>query len=155
MTKVQYANSHDSDVFYIVGFPIPDSFFIIEKDNKKYVFLDHREYGIFKEKNTNPNIEVVLIDAKSRVLSPNELALSLFRKYNLLGSPVDVPKNFPLDMADFLRANGVELNVQNPFRPERLKKTPAEVEMIRESLKRNCAAFDGIEGILPEPKIKE
>ena len=57
-------------------------------------------------------------------------------------------------MADFLRANGVELNVQNPFRPERLKKTPAEVEMIRESLKRNCAAFDRIEGILHEATIQ-
>jgi len=154
MSKVQYANSHDSDVFYVVGFPIPDSFFIIEKDNKKYVFLDHREYGIFKEKNTNPSIEVVLIDAESRVLSPNDLASSLFKKYDLLDNPVDVPKTFPLDMADFLRAHGAQLNVQNPFRPERLKKTPEEVEMIRESLKRNCAAFDRIEEILHEATIE-
>jgi len=156
MPKVHYASGHDSNMLYVVGMHITDAFFLIEKEDKKYVFLDHREYGTFKEQNTNPAIELVLVDAaQQKSLSPNELALHLFKKYDLLAGLVSVPKNFPLDMADFLRANGTQLEVLEPFRPERLKKTQAEIEMIRESLKRTHSAFAYIEEVLRETSIKD
>lgn len=155
MSKIHYASGHDSNMFYAVNARIPDPFFLIEKDAKRYVFLDHREYGAFKEHNTDPNLELVLVDTAQRALSPNEFALLLFKKYDLLAGPIEVPKNFPLDMADFLRANGVQLIVRDPFRPERLKKTRGEIKMIHESLKRTLAAFERIEEILQEAVVRD
>lgn len=36
-------------MFYAVRVPVADAFFYIDTGEKKYVFLDHREYGLFKE----------------------------------------------------------------------------------------------------------
>ncbi len=85
----------------------------------------------------------------------NKVALLLFQKYQLLDVPVAVSKWFPLDMADYLRARGAKLEVCELFLPERIKKSRAEVEHIRESLRWTCAAFERIENILHESKIKE
>ena len=41
---------------------ILDPFFLVDTEDKIYVFLDHREFGLLKEKNKNPNLEVVLLD---------------------------------------------------------------------------------------------
>ncbi len=50
MPKLLFAgNSKDSDMFYAVRVPIVDPFFYLDTGEQKYVFLDHREYGVFKE----------------------------------------------------------------------------------------------------------
>jgi Xaa-Pro aminopeptidase len=50
MAKLLYASSSkDSDMFYAVRTPIPDAFFYLDTGDHKYVFLDHREYGVFEE----------------------------------------------------------------------------------------------------------
>lgn len=161
MTKLLYANTKNSDMLYRIGFDVPDAFFLIETDNAQYVFLDSREYGVFKEKNKNPRTELVLLDPLVKAASQmemqtsiaNKLALYLLQKYELTASPVQVPAEFPVAMADFLRANGVTLQPISPFYPERLVKRPQEVDAIRESLRRTQEAFKLIEAVLRESRI--
>lgn len=140
-------------MFYAVRVSIPDPFFYLKTGDKEYVFLDHREYGVFEEKNKNPHIQLVLlnplIDAAKKMeldtTGENKLALHILREYGADKEEIEVPNNLPLSMADFLRSQGIALKVCDPFFPERLQKTSEEVAALRESLKRTQAAFDYIE----------
>lgn len=162
MTKFYYANTKDPDMLYAVGMHISDPFFFIDQGDKKYIFLDLREHGVFKEHNADPSIELILLESLFNEIKTipeetswsNKLALFLVQKYNFQGTPIDVSPSLPLDMADYLRSKGVSLNVKIPFSPERIKKTPEEVSYIRESLLRTQTAFKWIEEILRESKIE-
>lgn len=161
MAKVIYASTKDSDMFYAVRVPVVDPFFFIDTGKKQYVFLDHREFGLFREENKNTNIELVLLNPlleeadkiEDETRLPNKLALYIFQIYGIVKEPIEVPASFPLDMADFLRSKGITLIPQIPFWPERSKKTEEEVEAIRESLRRTQCAFERIEEILRESSI--
>jgi len=158
-----YASSgHDSDMFYAVRVEIPDPFFYIDTGSRKYVFLDHREYGVFKEHNHNKKIELVLLNpliekAAARKEAGNtisKLALLLLERYGLFKKQIDVPTGFPLDMADFLRAQGVRLNPTRTIFPQRLIKSKKEAGAIREALRRTHTAFRAIEEMLRSATIK-
>ena len=160
MAKLLYASTKNSDLLYAVKVEIPDALFYIHTGKKEYEFLDHRELGVFQEHNHNPNIEVVLLNpllaeaAKlpGKTSGVNKLAKLLVDKYQL-AQPLEVSKTLPLDMADYLRSEGVILQVKHPFLPERLHKQTTEVEAIHESLHRTHAAFQRIEDILHESVI--
>ena len=162
MAKLIYDNTKNRDVFYAVKMDIVDPFFLIDLGVKKYVFLDHREFGLFQERNKNQNIEVQLLNplvqeaAKLSLSKDNlqNLAWYLLQKYELLGEIITVPNNFPLLLADFLRSKGVKLVPQIHLYPERASKTPDEAEAIRSSVQKTEKAFALIEKILRESVIK-
>lgn len=162
MAKLMYANTKNSDMLYCVKVEIPDPFFYIQIQNKEYVFLDHREYGVFAEHNHNPNIELVLLNPllEEAAMMPdntsvvNKLAFLLLQKYNLLAEKIEVPTAFPLDMADFLRSKGIRLTPVSSLYPKRLCKTKEEAENIREALRRTCKAYEKIEEILRASSIE-
>ncbi len=157
-----FANAKNSDMFYATSASAHDPFFYLDDGRKKYIFLDHRELGVFKEKNKNVEIEAVLLDPllsdamkdKNKTTLSNKLALLLLKKYKLVGKKILVPTSFPLDMADFLRTKGVKIFPQSSFFPERTRKTKVEVEYVRENIRRLCKAFDRIEEILKQSKIR-
>ena len=62
MLRLSYASTKNRDIFYMIRMEIPDEFFMLETSGKILVFLDHREFGVFKEKNTNQKIEVILLN---------------------------------------------------------------------------------------------
>lgn len=148
-------------MLYVVGIDVPDAFFMIDTGEKQYVFLDSREYGVLKEKNTKELIELILLDPllkeaqqiEGDTALANKLGLYLLQQYAQKGETVQVPANFPIGMADFLRSQGVELQVVHPFYPARLKKTASEVKAIREALVRTQTAFKRIEEILRDATI--
>ncbi len=163
MPKLLYAgNGKDSDMFYAVRTPIVDPFFYLDTGERKYVFLDHREYGVFAEHNTNPAIELVLVNSlmeeatkiEGQGSGASKLAYLLLQKYGLLNERIEVSNNLPLETADFLRAKGVNLVVKNPFFPERLRKAPHEVDAIRDALVRTQHAYTHIEGVLRKSTIE-
>jgi len=133
-------------------------------EDKKYAFVDHREFGFLEEKNKNPNLEIVLLDSllkeaeqmKETTNPTNKLALRLLQKYELHNAAsVDIPWNFPVSMADFLRLKGVKLTLLNSFYPERTQKNPVEVDAIRGSISKTEEAFTLIEEILSESVIQD
>lgn len=163
MPRVIYDSTKNSDMFYTVKAHISDPFFLIDTSRKQYIFLDHREFGVFKESSKNSNIELVLLDpilekAKGLKEGNNDtekLALYLFRKYKLFKKPVDVPVSFRLDLADFLRKRGVRLQVKNPFYPQRLIKSEQEIEFLKNGLEKTQSAFRLIEKVLEESVIEK
>jgi len=157
MPKLIYASSSkNSDMFYAVRVEIPDPFFYIDTGEKKYMFLDHREYGVFKEHNKNSEIEVVLLNPlaqesgkrEEKISGTGKLALLLLEKYGTAKEIIEVPSSFPLDLADELRSVGVNLVAKNPFFPERLQKKGYEVDALREALVRTQHAYTHIEDVL-------
>lgn len=191
MPKLLYASTKDSDMFYAVRVPIVDPFFYLDTGEKKYVFLDHREYGVFQEYQNKLDAQALgrddkaacgndtslvlvnpLMESASRLRSSSFgaadarsdgkktgsatswLAYVILEKYGLLNEPIEVSNNLPLEMADFLRAQGVQLTVKNPFFPERLIKTSQEIQAIRDALVRTQHAYTHIEEVLRNSKIE-
>lgn len=167
MVKLLYANTHNADMLYAVGVEVPDPFYCIDFGDKRLVFLDSREYGVFLDHNKRENVEAVLLDPLFPEVDKMEveavdasyggrgakLGFYLLRKYELTGEEIEIPAGFPVALADFLRAQGVKLRpVANIF-PERLEKTPEEAAAIRESLQRTHAAFRLIEQVLADAVI--
>src|SRR3989344_3047361 len=99
MIKLSYASTKNKDMKYAVKIDILDDFFFLETGKKKYIFLDHREFGFFQEKNWNRAIEAVLVTGGRQ----NDFALSLVQKYSPDPGEIEVPVYFPLDLADHLR----------------------------------------------------
>lgn len=162
MPKLIYASSKDSNMFYAVKHYIGDPFFYLDLDDKKYVFLDHREYDAFREANNNEKIEVVLLNSLiEEVIDISEKdpikssAYLILKKYNVFEKIIAVPYNIPLDLADFLRSKGVKLEIEKPFFPKREIKTNEESDIIKSNLQKNLKAFQGIEDILTDSKIVE
>lgn len=159
MKKLLYSNTHDANMLYAVKVEIPDPFYFLDlgEGEKKYIFLDSRELGVFADANSNPLIEPVLTNALTEKISAlgisgasrgTALGAYIAREYGLLNEPVQVPSTFPLQLADELRAQGLYLQTTSAIYPERLIKTDAEVAKIEDALKRTHDAFIRIEDIL-------
>lgn len=161
MPRLAFASTKDSDMRYEVRVEIPDSFVFLDIGDRKIVFLDHREFGVFREHNENHAIELVLVnpfmDAAREIPgdgSPTgKLALHILRTYGAFSDPIVVPTSFPLDVADFLRSHGVRLTPTRLFVPARLRKSREEIAAIRGSLRRTHEAFRAIEAMLREAAI--
>ncbi len=150
MIKLSYASTKNKDMKYAVKIDILDDFFFLETENKKYIFLDHREFGFFQEKNKDPEIEPILASGGRR----NDFAISLIKKYSPNSNEIEVPVYFPLDLADYLREKGIVLKIRKPYYQGRAIKNDAEVTMIEESIKNTQLAFLKIEEILEVSDIK-
>lgn len=162
MTKLIYSSTKNSNMFYAVKYQISDPFFYLETENKKYIFLDNREIEVFKERNKDKNLEVISIEKlfkkalniKDKTIFANKLALMILKDFKLLTEKIEVPVDFPIFMADYLRSYKVELIPIKPFFPKRTVKTKSEIKFIKENIKNTLVAFQRIEEILQESKIK-
>lgn len=160
-TKVSFANTKNADMLYLLKMEIPDPFFFIDTGSEQLVFLDHREYGVFEEKNTNPSIRPVHLEpflekarASEGLNHEHALALVIFKEYGLLNSEVAVSNHFPLDLADVLRSHGAVLTPVDSFCPERERKTEQEKEYIRAAIRDTQGAYELVESILKESVIR-
>lgn len=161
MSRAIYASTKNSDMRYLVGIEVHDPFFFLDLGKKKHVFLDRREAGVFREKNRNKNMELILVEPfineaaknKDETDPANKLAFVIFQKYRLANSAIEVPANFPLDMADYLRFKGYKIVPMKPFLPSRALKNETEIGHIRDSLQKTLKAFNKIEEILKASKI--
>lgn len=138
------------DLYYATSFRAPDPFVFLWTNQAKIVMtsdleldrardqakVDHVISRSQYEKRLNANEEDR--SAKDPVL------LELLRDFGL--QRLLVPPDFPIEFADFLRRFGIELKVvPAPVFPQRLVKTPAEIEYIRQSIQ---AAEKGMEAAI-------
>lgn len=166
MKKLLYSNTHDANMLYAVKVEIPDPFYFLDlgEGEKKYIFLDAREYGVFQEANRNTQIDCVLTNALADELKNisvpagasrgARLGAYIAQKYDLMKEPVAVPSTFPLQLADELRACGMQLQPTEMLYPERLVKSDDEVAKIEDALHRTHSAFKRIEEILRASTIE-
>ena len=121
---------------------IPDPFFYAELDDRRVVAISAMEAARVEELGTGlevrPLEEFGADELRRKGLDlhtyANELALRIVRGLGV--ERATVPRRFPLGVADVLRANGVELEVdQTLFDDRRRRKSPHELAGIRRSQK--------------------
>jgi Xaa-Pro aminopeptidase len=160
MTKFSFASTRQSDLRHVVGFDILDPFFWLDNGVEQFIWLDHREYGLFAERgNQQINLQLLnpLLEAAKNLPGPdtllNKAALLILEEFGPSDKQLNVPNFLPLSMADFLRANGYQLTVIESLQPSRIKKDEMGLAGIRDSLQRTHIAFKAIEDVLAAAKI--
>jgi Xaa-Pro aminopeptidase len=139
MNVLIYADSmHGPEMRHEVPIPIPDPFLYLERDGERHAVLTSfevprvRPLGI----NAHPMEEFGYDDLLAQGLPRHEVLMQTTVKgVESLGlSDAVVPHDFPVELADRLRANGVELTPDKEFFSQRRRvKSPTELEGIRKA----------------------
>jgi Xaa-Pro aminopeptidase len=138
-----------------VPLPVPDPFLYLERDGRRTVVVSSLEAA--RVRDAAPEIDVFtlerfgndeLIDQgmpdEQRTL---EIALRACREVGV--ERASVPPTFPVELADHLRANGIELTVDRElFDSRRRVKSTTEVDGIRRAQRACEAALDAARDLL-------
>ena len=134
---------------------VPDAFLYLERDGRRFGAIHSLE--IPRVRADAPELEVVptaqlgedelYATGKQGEEVELELVLRACREVGI--TQAAVPPAFPLEKADFLRANGVELTVDRPlFANRRRAKTDRELQGIRNAQRACEAALDEARALL-------
>lgn len=142
---------------------ITDPVFYLETDSGKYVFLDYRELENFSQESQNPEIEAIpddpLLEKAAALVRDEPLlfkqAWLILEQLGIQDQIIEVPRLFPLDLADYLRKKGVTLAVKQPFFSQRSKKSASEIQLIKDNLDKVALIYQKIEAIFHEAVILE
>ncbi len=142
-----------------VPLPVQDPFLYLERGGRRYAFSSALETVRLRELDgidARPYEEVGLDDLVARGVDREEqylhLALSACRLVGL--TRARVPHTFPLELADHLRANGVELVPDRRFFSARRRvKTEAELRGILRAQRAAEAAVDAVRALLRRARI--
>jgi Xaa-Pro aminopeptidase len=139
-----------------VPLPIPDAFIYAEKDGECYVFVGSLEIPRIEEVDGIVAVPLEELGVDELVKSglrwhelDREILLRACRKLGL--DEATTPRAFPLDKADFLRANGVSLDPDGDlFDDRRRAKNESELAGIRRAQRAAERAMEAIRGRLHE-----
>jgi Xaa-Pro aminopeptidase len=138
----------NADLYYRTGFFVPDPVIYLEHKGKKILVLSDLEIDRGRKEASVDRI-LSLADLQRRLLAANVKKLRLIDVADLLLKDmkikkVIVPGRFSLKYADGLRARGYKVvpGEEEPFFEERLRKTPREVGLIKDSMKETVRAMD-------------
>jgi Xaa-Pro aminopeptidase len=141
-------SEENADLYYRTGFFVPDPVIYIEHKGKKILVLSDLEIERGRKEATVDRV-VSLSDLQRRLLAANVKKLRLLDVADLLLKDlkikkVIVPGRFALKYADGLRKRGYTVipRDEEPFFEERLRKTPREIGMVRDSMKETVRAMD-------------
>jgi len=156
-----YADSFRSpDMRHAVPLGVPDPFLFAEENGNRHVFASSmeatrlRELGLFE---VHPHEELGMDELIASGLDRRELDAQLAeRAVASLGlTRASVPGNFPVWLADRLRADGVELDVdQEVFEGRRRAKTEAQLAGMRRAQRAAEAAMDACRALLRRAEIR-
>jgi Xaa-Pro aminopeptidase len=149
-----------ADMRHAVPLGVPDPFLYAEENGTRHVFTNSmeaarvRELGLF---DVHVNEEFGIDELVESGLSPRELTAQLALRYvaSLGLERATVPENFPVWLADRLRAEGVELDVdQDVFDDRRRAKTEAQLAGMKRAQKAAEAAMDACRELLRRSEIR-
>lgn len=153
-----YADTaRSADMLYFGNFSVPDPFIAFAARGKKIAVLSALEFGRAQK---SSGFDTVLplepwldqVRAQNPKAGAAEVIGLLARRYKLRA--FDVASDFPLALADKLRALGLTLNPVPALFPEREIKTPAEAAAIRQGNRASAAGIAAAEALLRRSKIK-
>lgn len=160
MTKVVIVGDtvHSADLRHEVPISVPDPFLYAEADGKRYAVASSMEVARLREL---PGLEAFPLEdfgydelmAKGlpRREIGNEVRLRALRSFGI--ETAVVPPTFPLEAADHLRANGIELTADRAFFESRRRvKNESELAGIRRAQKATEAAMGAARDILRRAK---
>jgi Xaa-Pro aminopeptidase len=138
-----------------VPIAIPDEFLYVERDGRRVVVVSSLESERIRE--AGLGIEVMPYEAfgldelMASGTSPTEASLQMYvRACHELGvASASVPATFPLELADRLRENGVEVTADRAlFEERRRRKNPTEIAGLRRAQRACEAALDAARDML-------
>lgn len=128
------SSSNSPDILYASSFSAPDLFIYFAAGKEKGVLVSTLEHSrALKEVKRGVTVynRVEFSRNPARAASNEEVILELSKRKNV--STWQVPADFPVFFADYLRKNGIAIEpVQNSFFPERCVKKKNEVKLIKE-----------------------
>jgi Xaa-Pro aminopeptidase len=154
-TVLMYADTVRSpDLRHRIPHSVADPFLYIEHDGVARVVvrsLEVERMGTVAGLHPHPEEEFGLDDLRAAgvpsVETPRRIALAACHRFGI--TRASVPPDFPLALADFLRAAGVELDVDDEsFTAQRRTKTPTQIAGIRRAQRGAEAAVDAIAELL-------
>ena len=155
-----YGDSFRSaDLRHAVPLGVPDPFLYAEQNGSRHVFTSSMEAGRLRELglfDVHSSEELGADELIESGLDGRELAaqLALRAVGSLRLERATVPQNFPVWLADRLRADGVELDVdQAPFDARRRAKTQAQLAGMRRAQRAAEAAMDVCRELLRRAEI--
>jgi Xaa-Pro aminopeptidase len=156
-----YADSFRSaDMRHVVPLGVPDPFLYAEENGSRHVFASSmeatrlRELGLFEVHSLE---ELGLDELVASGIDSREVYAQLsIRAVGSLGlKRATVPANFPVWLADRLRADGVELAVdQDLFDDRRRAKTEAQLAGMKRAQRAAEAAMDACRELLRRAQIR-
>jgi Xaa-Pro aminopeptidase len=144
---------------HAVPLGVPDPFLYAEEDGSRYVFSNSMEAGRLRELglfdvhvHEEFGADELIESGVDRRELTAQLALRAVGSLDL--KRATVPENFPVWLADRLRDDGVELDVdQDLFDDRRRAKTAAQLEGMRRAQKAAEAAMDACRELLRRSEI--
>lgn len=152
---LMYADTVRSpDLRYLIPHSVADPFLYIEHDGVTRVIVRSLEIermrtvvGLQPHPEEEFGLDELLADRVPPVERPRRIALAACRHFGL--TRASVPPDFPLALADYLRAAGVELNTDDEsFTARRRAKTSTQIDGIRRAQRGAEAAVDAITELL-------
>ena len=154
------ASEQDANLYYATRFWAPDPFVFTQINGRKILVMSDLEVDRAKAES---RVDEVLsfsrcqAEAKKKgVAQPGtvEVLDLLFKERGV--KTVQVPGNFPVSLADRLRAVGYELAIRkDPFFPDRMIKSSEEVEAIRETIHRTEEALKSAIAVISQAEIRD
>src|SRR4051794_36774196 len=140
-----------------VPVPVPDPMLYVEHDGQRVVIASAFELQRIRETglDAQPPESYGLDELFQEGMSRDEAELECYqRACNELGiTEAAVPPTFPLELADHLRANGVEVHVDRQlFEERRRRKNKHEIAGLRRAQKACEAALDASRELLRTAK---
>jgi Xaa-Pro aminopeptidase len=125
----------NSNMLYASGFSAPDPFIFARIKGRTFLLASPLEYKRAKKESAadeTVNTADIRVEYKPRSLAGIFLS---FLRDNFKTRSFQVPFDFPLIYADFLKKRRIKLSVQKPpFFPERMIKNGPEIEHIQQSI---------------------
>ncbi|MBI1953396.1 MAG: aminopeptidase P family protein [Candidatus Omnitrophica bacterium] len=153
------ASETDANLYYATGFWAPDPFIFTRIGGRRILIMSDLELDRAKAESKADEVlslSKLQAEVKQKTQSPPgtaEVLDCLFKERQV--KEVKVPGNFPLGLADRLRAKGYTLTVgPEPFFPERTVKNPDEVAAIRETLRLTEEALESAIEVIQESEVK-
>ena len=153
-------SERDSNMYYATGFPAPDPFVFIRKGNEKIMITSDLELD--RAKSESKADKVLSISKYERVIRKSggnsfcliEIVAVALREMNI--TKLQVPANFSVEYADFLRKNGFRLEVKRePLFDSREIKNEEEIEHIVKTLRNTEYALEKAVDCIRKSKVRD
>ncbi len=153
-------SERDSNMYYATGFPAPDPFVFIRKGNEKIMITSDLELD--RAKSESNADKVLSLSQYERILKKRgnsfacliEIVTTALREMDI--KKLQVPANFSVEYADFLRKNGFRLEVKKePFFDSREIKNEQELRHIIATLRNTENALEKAIDCIRKSKVKD
>lgn len=155
------ASEFDANMLYATDFFAPDPFlFFRTPQGRRYMVMSDLEIDRARATSTAHRVlswsaYTKLAQEKTGNKNPasHEIIAAVLRDFRIRS--ITVPENFPVGLADKLRANKIRVKVKpDPFFPERITKIASEVKEIRKSMSATELGMRAAMDALKKSRIK-